>query len=160
MLGDGYVTVDLESPLAEHHMDLTNLGFADGSFDLVICSHVLEHIPDDAAALGELRRITRKDGLVILQHPIVRDRDTYEDAAITAPEARHAHFGQHDHVRVYGRDFAARTGAAGFSVDLIRAEEIGSEGTVERYGLRETVWPEMSGSDLYLCRPSIRPPTL
>lgn len=58
-LSDGYVTVDLDSPLADHHMDLTKLGFDDESFDVVICSHVLEHIPDDHAALSELGRVTR-----------------------------------------------------------------------------------------------------
>jgi SAM-dependent methyltransferase len=152
-LGDGYVTVDLDSPLADHHMDLTKLGLPDQSFDAVVCSHVLEHIPDDGAALSELRRVTRPGGLVILQHPIMRNWDTYEDADIQTPEERRRQFGQEDHVRVYGeRDFGTRAERARFSVETVRAEGAADAETIERYGLREWLLPEMSGSDLYLCR--------
>ena len=54
-----YVSTDLEMPGVSIHMDICDLLFRDGVFDLVICSHVLEHVPDDAAALGEIARVLR-----------------------------------------------------------------------------------------------------
>src|SRR4051794_10291606 len=42
--------------------DLTRLPFPAHSFDLVVCMHVLEHIPDDAAAMLELHRVLRPGG--------------------------------------------------------------------------------------------------
>ena len=70
--------------------DLTNLTYEAGSFDLLICSHVLEHIPDDRAALSEIYRVLRPGGLALIMVPIDRNRDeTYEDPQIVSPSARH-----------------------------------------------------------------------
>lgn len=146
-----YVSVDLDSPLAEHHMDLTRLEFASDQFDLVICSHVLEHIPDDRSALRELKRVLRPGGMVILQQPIRAVDETFEDPAITAPAERERHFGQHDHVRIYGRDFAERLREASFEVTLVRVDELADANDVERYGLRESTAPWVASSDLYVC---------
>jgi len=49
--------------------DIQALGFADGEFDLVLCNHVLEHVPDDAAAVAELARGTARGGLVVITVP-------------------------------------------------------------------------------------------
>lgn len=89
---------------------------------------------------------------MILQHPIMRDHDTVEDPSVTSPEDRRAHFGQEDHVRIYGRDFKTRLERAGFVVQIVEAERAVPASTVERYSLRESALPAMSGSDLYLCR--------
>ena len=87
--------------------DITRLPFPDAAFDVVLCNHVLEHVPDDRAAMVELSRVTADSGWATLLVPIDLRRDTtYEDPTITAPEARTAAFGQSDHVRQYGRDYA------------------------------------------------------
>lgn len=112
-----YVAVDLESPLADVRVDLTAMPFADGVFDGILCSHVLEHIPDDRAAMRELRRTLAPDGWAILEVPIDEARErTYEDWTITAPAERVRAFGQRDHVRWYGRDYPDRLREAGFDV--------------------------------------------
>jgi SAM-dependent methyltransferase len=49
--------------------DLRALPFADGAFDLVMCSHVLEHIRDDVVAMGELARVVTPAGLVLVAVP-------------------------------------------------------------------------------------------
>jgi SAM-dependent methyltransferase len=114
-----YITGDLEPGKADIVLDLTAVDSPDGSFDVVLCSHVLEHIPDDTKALSEIRRILTPSGrafLVVPHDPALTD--TYEDPTITTPEGREAAFGQFDHVRFYSRTgFEARVRAAGFEVE-------------------------------------------
>ena len=75
-------------------MDLTNLTFDSRMFDLIICSHVLEHIEDDGSAMREMARVLRPNGRAIVLVPVDMGRDTtYEDASITAPSERLAPFG-------------------------------------------------------------------
>lgn len=112
-----YVSADIASPLAMIKMDITDIPFDDNVFDVIICSHVLEHIPDDRKAMRELRRVLKSDGWSILQVPIDLNRaETYEDPTITDPAERQRLFGQDDHVRWYGRDYLARLKEAGFRV--------------------------------------------
>jgi SAM-dependent methyltransferase len=49
--------------------DATRLPFADGSFDAVIAAEILEHIPDDAAAMAEIARVLRPGGTVAVTVP-------------------------------------------------------------------------------------------
>src|SRR5690606_38985645 len=88
----------------------------------VMLNHVLEHIPDDRAALSELFRILRPGGLAVITVPVVEGWEkTYEDPAIDTPELRELHFGRWDHVRYYGRDLRERIRAAGFEVEVWQA---------------------------------------
>ena len=104
-----YLSVDLESPLAMSRMDVTNLDLPDQAFDVVLCSHVLEHVPDDRAAMRELARVLRPDGIAILQTPWDPDLAvTDEDPSITDVAEREQRFGQSDHSRMYGRDLLDR----------------------------------------------------
>ncbi len=112
-----YVTADLEAP-ADVQLDLTNSSLESESFDVIICMHVLEHIPDDAAAMSELRRMIRPTGLVVIDVPLDARQETFEPATAT-PAERYRLLGQHDHVRFYGRaDLRDRLLAAGFSVSV------------------------------------------
>ena len=45
--------------------DVEALPFADGSFGTVLCTEVIEHIPDPSAALAEYRRVLQPGGLLI-----------------------------------------------------------------------------------------------
>jgi SAM-dependent methyltransferase len=132
-----YVSADLFEPEAMLRLDITRIDLPDESLDLVLCSHVLEHVVDDARAMRELRRIIRGDGgRVILQIPQrLSMQKTYEDWSITDPDARHQAFGQHDHVRVYGVDFVDRLRDAGFDVEVIHVFQQLPEDLRTRYGL-------------------------
>ena len=110
-----YLSIDLAEGAAMVRMDVTNLGLPDDSFDVIYCSHVMEHIPDDRRAMRELHRVLRPGGWAVLQVPILRET-TFEDSSVTAPEDRERVFGQWDHVRVYGRDYVHRLSEAGFDV--------------------------------------------
>lgn len=105
--------------------DLTAAPFPDDSFDAILCSHVLEHIPDDRTAFAELFRILRPGGAALLLTPYALDgAGTDEDPAIRDPAERERRFGQWDHVRLYDRDdFIGRMRAAGFRTELFDALE-------------------------------------
>jgi SAM-dependent methyltransferase len=147
-----YVTADLDSALAVHSCDIMDLPFTDASFDAVLCSHVLEHVEDDRLALAEIRRVLRPGGWAILMSPIDRRRaSTFEDAELTTPADRHRAFGQSDHVRLYGRDFAERVCAAGFAVRSDRYLERLGEATIARYGLRREQDDAFCDEDVFRC---------
>jgi len=112
-----YVTADLVDESAMHRMDIADIRFPDASFDCVLSLHVLEHVPDDRRAMREILRVLRPGGWAILQVPIVREK-TFEDPAIRTPEERLVHYGQEDHVRAYGLDYADRLREAGFEVTV------------------------------------------
>ena len=130
------MTTDLDPAQdVDLRLDITALELPDDAFDAVICSHVLEHVPDDAAAMRELRRITAPGGFTLVMVPLALDRaTTYEDPSVTAPDARRRAFLQHDHVRLYAPDIADRLGDAGFDVEVVDMRaELGDEAA--RYGL-------------------------
>lgn len=103
--------------------DIAAQPWSDGSFDIAIVSHVLEHVADDAAAIWELRRVLADGGVVVSQHPYdPRRAHTHEDPSITAPADRARHFGQFDHVRMYGRDLPDRWRQVGFQVTRLHPE--------------------------------------
>jgi SAM-dependent methyltransferase len=129
-----YVTADLDTPGVDLHFDLTHAPLPDGSFDSIVCNHVLEHIPDDRAALREIRRLLRTDGWALVMTPIVVDK-TIEDPS-ASPAERLRRFGQDDHVRRYGWDYVDRLRDAGLSVEVVRLEDELPEPDVSRYQLR------------------------
>ena len=55
--------------------EATKLPFDSDYFDLVVCSHVLEHIENDALALSEIKRVLKKSGLAILGVPSFGSRE-------------------------------------------------------------------------------------
>ncbi len=112
-----YVTTDLNSPLADVKADICDLPFPDNSFDVILCNHVLEHIPDDLGAMKELYRILKPGGWGIFQIPQDLKRTvTFEDDTITDRKERAKIFGQYDHVRIYGRDYFDKLRKVGFTV--------------------------------------------
>ncbi|MBQ4533080.1 MAG: methyltransferase domain-containing protein [Alistipes sp.] len=125
-----YVTADLESPLADLHFDIQHIPLEDESFDVVICNHIMEHVEDDRLAMREILRIMRKGGWGVILSPVDLQRETtFEDDTITDEAERTRIFGQYDHRRIYGRDYAERLREAGFEVyecdyaNLIPAKE-------------------------------------
>ena len=98
-------------------VDILDVPFGEGYFDVILCNHVLEHIPDDRKAMSELYRVMKNGGWGIFQVPIGHKREeTYEDFTIVAPKDREKAFGQKDHVRWYGRDYTDRLKSVGFKV--------------------------------------------
>jgi SAM-dependent methyltransferase len=117
-----YVTADISGQGVDRREDLQALTLDDASVDVAFAMDVLEHVPDDRRALLELARILRPGGRLILHVPMVEGwASTYENPAIATPAERTLHFGQADHVRIYGRDIFARIAAAGLDPGSFQA---------------------------------------
>ncbi|MHA8066178.1 class I SAM-dependent methyltransferase [Aquirufa sp. ROCK2-A2] len=129
LLGENYITADIESPLAKVKMDLHHIPFEDNTFDVVFCNHVLEHVDDDFQCMREIRRVLKPTGYALLQSPQRYDlATTYEDRSITDPKQREIHFLQDDHVRIYGRDYGKQLEKSGFTITEVNMiEKIGVE---------------------------------
>lgn len=130
-----YITADIESPLARVKMDIHRMPFQDNSFDVVLCNHVLEHVDDDLQAMREIRRVLRPGGWAILQVPFFSPvpENTVEDPNVTNPREREKLFGQSDHVRKYGRDYAKRIASSGL---VARPDHFAATfSSAERFGI-------------------------
>lgn len=150
--GTAYIGTDLFGHLEiDIRTDLTKLPFKGGSIDAIVCYHVLEHIPDDQAAMRELSRILKPGGLLFLQVPWRRRVVTDEDPSAPVEE-RLRRFGQDDHVRYYGSDFESRLARNGLRPGRIRPSTLLTESQLQRYGIpgKDFMWvcKPMSGQDL------------
>ena len=115
-----YRAIDLYRPDGAAAMDVTSLAFPGDSFDLVICSHVLEHVAQDRKALSEMARVLRPGGRAVLMVPLdLRRTVTCEDPAMVTAGQRLAAFGHPYHVRICGADYGERIAAAGFAVTRV-----------------------------------------
>jgi SAM-dependent methyltransferase len=132
-----YITADIESPLAKVKMDIHQIPFPDNKFDVVLCNHVLEHVRDDREALREIHRVLKPGGFAILQVPFFYPLPavTIEDPTITDPREREKIFGQDDHVRKYGEDYAKRIAHIGFQVTEDTFIETFDADQIKKFGL-------------------------
>lgn len=143
-LGEGYLSAGLDDDRVMVSMDITDIDCPDESFDVIYCSHVLEHVADDRRALAELHRVLRPSGWAILLVPVLGEQ-TFEDPEITDPQQRLAVYGQEDHVRRYGHDVVERFREAGFAVEVTRAADLVAAESAVTFGLTPA-----SGS-IFLC---------
>ena len=133
-----YVTFDMNSPIAKIKGDICNLPFSENQFDFILCNHVLEHVNDDIAAMLELFRVLKKNGVAILQVPIdLTKNKTYEDSTITDKKERMKAFGQYDHVRIYGKDYFERLEKSGFKVEKNFYSKNFSDEEIYKYGINK-----------------------
>ena len=139
-----YLTADLNPEQVMVKMDLTAIQYSENSFEAILCNHVLEHIPDDRKAIHELYRVLKPGGWAILQVPVSKVLEkTYEDFTIASLQEREKHFGQKDHVRIYGKDYTQRLQEAGFTVEAYNwTLDNAFRNETNRYGLNkdETVF--------------------
>lgn len=147
--GSNYVTTDLYESDVDIQMDITNNYFRDDLFDLVICSHVLEHIADDAAAMSELARVLKPGGNLLVQVPVYQlsGGETFEDPHAVTPEDQLRLFDQVDHVRKYGADIEQRLSRAGF--DVVRVSPASQDDSAIRYGLESE--GHIDGESIFHC---------
>jgi SAM-dependent methyltransferase len=114
--------------------DLTNCGLRTAAFDVIVCFHVLEHIPDDLGAMAELRRCLRPGGQLVVQVPLREGFKTEEDVS-ASPADKLRRFGKDDHVRYYGDDIIDRLESTGFRVSKSRPIDWLNDNLYRRYAL-------------------------
>ncbi len=144
-LGAGYLTADLLDPHVMERMDITAIRHPDESFDVIYCSHVLEHVPEDRLAMREFRRVLKQTGWAVLLVPITAAK-TFEDPTVTDPAERLRLFGQDDHVRRYGPDYVDRLREAGFEVAITKTSEMVTASEASRLGISAVA------GEIYHCR--------
>jgi len=116
-----YATADFMRSDCDFKIDMSNMPeIKNESFDIVIAFDVLEHVPNYQKALEEVHRILSLKGLGIFTVP-QKDKllVTYEDPGIVTPENRIKHFGQEDHLRIFGDDFQKNVESKGFTVTAV-----------------------------------------
>lgn len=143
-LGKSYLSGDLYNPRAMVKMDITDIQYPDHAFDVVYCSHVLEHVTEDRKAMREFYRVLAPSGWAILNVPI-KVETTFEDDSITDPKDRLRVFGQEDHVRYYGNDYVDRLREAGFKVKITKVEDLVSPEEAVRLGIAN------EAGDIFFC---------
>lgn len=167
-----YTSADLSSRLADLKFDITDIPLPDNSYDVILCSHVLEHVPDDRKAMTELHRVLKPGGWTIPQAPLAAFTEldefrfvvagnngayrefggttTFEDWSATSDEERTRLFGQWNHVRIYGQDFRNRLEEAGFQVTVDSYARQIDVTTAKRLGIERD-------EDIFYCvKPSVR----
>jgi SAM-dependent methyltransferase len=141
-----YTCGDIDAALAEERVDVVRMPFEDASFDIVLCSHVLEHVPDDRTAIAEIRRVLRPGGRAIIIVPVKIERT--EEFLDPSPRPAHPdgyrRIGPHGHVRMIGADYPDRLREGGFSVETVDHASTLAVADRVRYGL-------VPGQPLFVC---------
>lgn len=125
----GYHSCDLTSSLAMSKQDITYLGYRDKVFDLVLCSHVLEHVFKDVIGISELYRVTRHGGVGLIQVPVDWNLTKSQEYSKPKPE-------EDSHVRRYGQDYLQRLESVGFRIEVFYMNEQMDVATQLRYGIK------------------------
>lgn len=128
------MSADVKPGRAMRQLDLTALDLPHASVDFIFISHVLEHIENDRRAMQEMHRVLSAGGAAFVEVPVLR-ATTYEDASLTSPDDRFKAFGQDDHVRICGLDYADRLRQAGFRVESLSVGEEFTSDEIERMRL-------------------------
>jgi SAM-dependent methyltransferase len=142
-------------PDVDVQLDARDLPFDDASFDLVICSHVLEHIVEDTQVASEFARVLTPAGQALIMIPVDHSRAvTYSHPEIQTPAQRAYIYGHPEHARIYGLDAIDRLRAGGFDVERIPYADRLTPELQWRYLLRSR--GRKRGEDIYRCTPRRR----
>lgn len=112
-------TADLFDRRTDLRLDLMKLSIPDESEDIIFCNHVLEHVTSYSIALSELRRVIRRGGKLVISFPVDLASDSVIEEKTGSAEERIKLFGQHDHLRVFGKDSRKILEESGFEVETI-----------------------------------------
>jgi len=116
-----YATADLLRQDCDVKADMSNMPeIKNESYDVLIAFDVLEHVPDYQNALEEIHRVLSSKGMGIFTVP-QKDNlsETFEDPTIITRKERLKHYGQWDHLRIFGDDFVEIVESKGFAVTVV-----------------------------------------
>ena len=132
------VDIDPSRPFIRHVVDIMDMPYEDGFFDLIIISHVLETVTNDMEAFAEIKRVLKPNGIALVMSVVHDNQDkTLENEDWNTKELRLKHYGNMYYMRRYGADFINRITQAGLKVQVVNHYKILSPKIQNTYGLRE-----------------------
>lgn len=137
------VDISFNNSLVEEQIDIQDIPYENDYFDVIYCSNILEHVPDDKKGMSELYRVLKPGGIALILVPIngisyempVDKSKTFENPKYNTPKLREKYYGQDDHLRLYGTDFKDKLINVGFKIladDYIK--NLGHE-KIDKYAL-------------------------
>ena len=142
-----YDTTDLFMDGVSFKSDIQNMDMIDDeTYDILICSHVLEHVQDDRKAMAEMKRIMKSDGKLIFLVPIDLNVEQIDEEWGLSEEENWRRFGQGDHCRRYSQNGLVERLEEFYCVHQLTKEYFGEE-IFRECGLTDT-------STLYVCTKS------
>ncbi len=103
-----YIDGDINPALATYKVDITQIDYLNNYFDIIICAHVLGHVPNEKKAINELYRVLNNKGKLLIQTLIGNNEITLENNSIITAKDKLENYGEHDLVRLHGKDFSKR----------------------------------------------------
>ena len=133
-----YIKCDLNPREDLRKIDITRIDFEENSFDILICNHVIEHVPDYLQALKEIKRVLKKDGVAIIQTPFSELLyNHFEDQNINNDELRLLFYGQEDHVRMVSKRQFIDELSRYLTVKVIKNDSFFSDEECFKYGVNK-----------------------
>jgi SAM-dependent methyltransferase len=137
--GLSYTTADFFRSDYDILVDVCNMtSLKDDQFDIVICSHILEHVPSPNQALKEIMRVLKVGGLAIIMVPLFDGvTSTVEESRYNTDELRTKHYGQSDHVRLFAKDdFIRRIEEAKFNLKMLTIDNFDKK-LIKKYAIAD-----------------------
>ncbi len=125
-----YVGVDIGRRAISARADMTAIPFRSYAFDLVLSSHVLEHVEDERAALDEIARVLTPGGCAVIMVPMVPNWRQM-------PTVEFGRANYQGHWRQYGSDLAARIDACGLRCAIVQPGEYAPRELCLRYEITD-----------------------
>ena len=119
-------------------VDIMNIPYEDKTFDLIICIHVVECVPDDKKAFSEMKRVLKPGGIAFIMSSVRETQEkTLENPEYNTEELRLKYYKNKYYHRLYGKDFPDRVREVGFNVDVIYHLKESFSKEYQLYGFRE-----------------------
>lgn len=133
-----YETTDLYREDVTYQSDIMNMEMvSDETYDVIICSHVLEHVQDDRKALQEMKRILKPEGKILFLVPVDLNASGIDEEWGLPEEENWRRFGQGDHCRMYDKNGLLQRLEEQFYVHCLGKEYFGDE-VFRQGGLSDT----------------------
>lgn len=131
-----YVKCDLFPKDDWEKIDITKINYQDDYFDILICNHVIEHIPDYLQAFKEISRVLNKNGFAILQTPFSELLyNNFEDPNINTDDLKLTFYGQEDHARIVSKRQFIEELSQFFTLNIIKNSSLFTDEECIKYGV-------------------------
>jgi len=138
-LKTNYLSVDIRKGVADEVQDIQDLSFSDNTFEYIICSCVLGHIPNEAKAIDEMFRVLKPNGKAFIITLInFQSNKTYQNDSIKTPEDKLKHYTEDDLCRLHGKDFIERLNRSNVHVKEIEYSSAFSTSEKLKFSLGNT----------------------